>query len=135
VVNLQSYLDLLTYNPHNITSLRALREFTRTFPREGYPTRDIGGWAKALQNWNNTDPRFWPAYQKNVYFGNDGGLLGALKRHNLDAILMPATFASHWAAGVGSPIVTVPLGFYPAGTPITKNSWGLVQSAPNIPYA
>lgn len=134
VVNLQSYLELLAYNPNNITTLTDLRDFTRSFPLEDYPTRDTGVWDQALQNWNNTDPRFWPAYQRNLYFGEDGGLLGAIERNELDAVILPAKYAPDWAAAVGTPIVTVPLGFYPAGTPVVKNSWGLVEAAPNIPY-
>ena len=133
VVNLRSYLNTLSYNPKSITSLAQLRNFTQTFPLEDYPTRDTGLWDAALQGWNNTDPQFWPAYQQNLYYGGEGGLLGAIKRNNLDAVILPASFASHWAAPVGSPIVTVPLGFYPAGTPVVRNSWDLVHYAPNIP--
>lgn len=134
VVNLQSYLELLTDNPNNITSLAVLRNFTQAFPLEDYPTRDTGEWDKALQNWNNTDPRFWPAYQQNMFYGGEGGLLGAIERNNLDAVILPTKFGHDYAAVIGSPVVTVPLGSYPAGTPIVKNSWGLVQSAPNLPF-
>ncbi|KAH9998077.1 glutamyl-tRNA amidotransferase subunit A [Xylariaceae sp. FL0662B] len=134
VVNLQSYLDALTYNPNNITSLAVLREFTQSFPLEDYPTRDTGIWDAALQDWNNTDPRFWPAYQRNVYYGTDGGLLGAIDRDDLDAVILPANFASSYAATVGAPIVTVPLGFYPGNVSIAKDSWGLANVAPNIPF-
>lgn len=58
LVNLQSYLGSLTYNPRNITSLADLREFTQSFPLEDYPRRDTGLWDHVLQNWNNTDPSF-----------------------------------------------------------------------------
>jgi amidase len=134
VVNLQVYLSSLTYNPNNITSLADLRRFTQTFPLEDYPARDTGLWDAALQNWNNTSPQFWPAYQQNFFYGDEGGLLGALKRHDLDAVILPTHFSSRFAATVGAPIVSVPMGFYPAGTPVSKNSWGLVEAAPNIPY-
>jgi amidase len=134
VVNIQNYLGSLLYNPRNISSLADLRQFTQSFPLEDYPTRDTGLWDQALQNWNNTDPQFWPAYEQNLYYGGNGGLLGAIERNDLDAVLLPADFAPDWAAAVGSPIVTVPLGSYPSGVPIVKNSWGLVESAPNIPY-
>ncbi|KAG4444124.1 hypothetical protein IFR05_000353 [Cadophora sp. M221] len=97
------------------------------------PTRDTGLWDGALSNWNNTDPRFWPAYQQLLYYGEEGGLLGAIKRHALDAVVLPANFAPDWAAAAGSPIVTVPMGSYPAGVSVTKDSWGMVESAPNIP--
>ncbi|RDW65275.1 hypothetical protein BP5796_09967 [Coleophoma crateriformis] len=135
VVNLQSHLESLTYNPKNITSLTDLRKFTQSCPLENYPMRDTGLWDQALQqNWNNTHPHPWPAYQKNLYHGGEGGLLGAIDRHNLDAVILPAKFASGWAAAVGAVIVTVPLGSYPAGTPIVQNSWGLIESALNIPF-
>jgi amidase len=133
IVNLHTYLESLTYNPNSITSLADLRAFTQSFPPEDFPLRDTGVWDQALQNWNNTDLNFWPAYQQNLYYGGEGGLLGALQRNNLDAIILPTDFASSWAASVGAPIVTVPMGFYPADAPVTKNSWGLINSAPNIP--
>lgn len=133
VINLQTYLTSLTYNPNNITSLAGLREFTQSFPPEGYPLRDTRVWDQALLGWNNTDPRFWPAYLENLYFCDGGGLLGTLARDNLDAVLLPANFAANWASTVGAPIVTVPLGSYPADTPVVKNPWGLVEFAPNFP--
>lgn len=133
LVNLKVYLDTLTHNPNKITSLAALRNFTKSSPLEDYPTRDIKEWDQALGNWNNTDARFWPAYQQNLHYGGDGGLLGALDRYNLDAVVLPTNFACGWAATVGAPIITVPMGSYPAGLPVVKNSWGLVESAPNIP--
>lgn len=133
VVNLQTYLSYLTYNPNNITSLADLRTFTQSYPPEDYPTRDTGIWDAALQNWNNTSPEFWQAYQKNLYFCDEGGLLGALKRYSLDAVLLPTHIAADFAATVGAPAVSVPMGVYSGNAPVSKNSWGLVETAPNIP--
>lgn len=134
VAGLQNYLGSLNYNPRNVTSLSDIRQFTKSFPLEDYPDRTVDAWDQALlQGWNNADLRFWPAYEQNLYYGKEGGLLGAIERHSLDAVILPANFASHWAASVGAPIVTVPLGSYPIGEPVVRNSWGLVQSAPNIP--
>jgi len=134
VVNLQTYLNSLSFNPMNITSLAAVRNFTQSVPIEDYPERDTGIWDAALDNWNNTDPLFWPAYQHNLYYGDEGGLLGAIRRHKLDAVVMPSKIAATWATIVGAPVVSVPLGFYPADTPIVKTPWGLIDSGPNIPY-
>ncbi|KAH7386372.1 glutamyl-tRNA amidotransferase subunit A [Cadophora sp. MPI-SDFR-AT-0126] len=133
-VDLKKYFDSLTYNPRNITSLASLRDFTRSFSLEDYPDRDTGQWDEALETWNNTDPQFWPAYQQNLYYGGEGGLLGAIKRHNLDAVILPSELSSDWAAAVGSPIVSVPMSSYPAGTPVESNDRGLVESAPNMPF-
>lgn len=136
IVNLATYLAELTYNPNNITSLAEERNFTQADPLEDYPDRDTAIWDDALftQGWNNTDPRFWAAYQQDLFFGGEGGLLGTLERENLDAVILPTNFASSWAAIVGAPIVTVPLGFYPANATVTYNSRGdLVESSPNFP--
>lgn len=133
VVNLPTYLEGLTHNPNNIVDLNTLRNFTKSFVPEDYPRRDVGVWDEALLNFNNTDPRFWKAYQQYVYYGEEGGLLGAIERHDLDAVILPTMFSSDWAAPAQSPIVTVPLGFYPDDAPVIKNSWGLVESAPHIP--
>lgn len=48
------------------------------------------------------------------------GIIEALDRYSLDAMVMP-TFASfHLPSIAGLPIVTVPLGFYPPGTYIPE---------------
>lgn len=136
ISNLASYLSLLTYNPNNITSLADVRNYSHADPREDWPDRNTATWDQALftRGWNNTDPRFWAAYQQDQYFGGAGGLFGAISNYSLDAVVLPTSFASSWAAIVGAPIVTVPLGFYPANTTISTNARGnLVASGPNIP--
>jgi len=134
LANIPEYFKLLTYNPFNIASVAGLRDFTQSFFMEDYPDRDTGLFDQALQQgWNNKDSRFWAAFQQNLYYGKEGGLLGALRRHDLDAVILPSNFGPHFAAALGSPIVSVPLGAYPVGTPVMKNSGGLVESAPNIP--
>jgi amidase len=135
IVNLANYLNVLTFNPNNVTSLADIRNFTHANPLEDWPDRNTAIWDQALQGWNNTDPRFWVSYQNDQYFGGAGGLLGALSNHSLDAVILPTSFASSWAAIVGAPIVTVPLGFYPTTTPVKMNQRGnLVANGPNIPY-
>jgi amidase len=133
--NIRNYLNSLSYNPRNITSLAELREFTQSSSLEDFPDRDTGRWDRIIdQEWDNTDSRFWPAYQKNLFYGNEGGLLGAIERHDLDAVILPAIFASPWAAPTGAPIVTVPQGSFPANAPVVTSKRGLVEFAPNIPY-
>lgn len=135
ISSLPTYFSQLSPNPHDIQSLSDLRNFTQNDEREQYPDRDTGLWDLALQQgWNNSDPRFWTAYQRVLTFGSEGGILGALERDGLDAVVLPSEFAPHWAAIVGSPIVSVPLGAYPDGTPIEKNSRGLVVAGPGVPF-
>lgn len=134
--NLAAYFSELKYNPHGLKNLADLTNFTHNFPLEDWPERDTLVWQGALnQSWNNTDPRFWEAYQTNLYYGGEGGILGALKRTNTTAVLLPTQLSPSIPAIVGSPVVTVPMGFYPYNTTVVMNGFGnLVATGPNIPF-
>lgn len=137
LTNLATYLSELSYNPHGIENLAEERAFTRNFTAEDWPDRDTGVWDDALdtQGWNNTSPLFWPAYQANLYYGGEGGILGALERNNVSAVLLPTQLSPSIPALVGSPVVTVPMGFYPANWTVAYNSRKtLVETAPNVPF-
>ncbi|RMJ13899.1 hypothetical protein BHE90_004375 [Fusarium euwallaceae] len=134
VVNVEKYLNQLAYNPHNIKNLVDLRRWTQASPLEGYPGKPTELWDAALENWNNTEYGFWRAYQQGLYYGDEGGLLGAIKRHDLDAIILPSHFSWDWAAVVGAPIVSVPIGAMPPGQEIVSDADGLVSAAPNVPF-
>lgn len=136
-VGLADYLSELVENPQNIRSLADERHWTQTHDVEDWPQRDTVIWDRFLedQGWNNTDPRFWEAYRQNVYYGSEGGILGALKRTNSTAILLPAQLSYPIPALVGSPVVTVPMGSYPHDWKVTMNGYGnLVSTGPNIPF-
>ncbi|GAB7358461.1 hypothetical protein MBLNU230_g2525t1 [Neophaeotheca triangularis] len=135
VTNVAEYLAELDYNPYGIETLEELRNFTQSFPLEEYPDRDTSSWDDALDlGYNNTSPEFWSVYQQGLYFGGEGGILGALERTNTTAVLLPTDISAGIPALVGSPVLTVPLGFYPANTTVQTNSRGLVVEAPNIPF-
>lgn len=129
------YLNKLTYNPNNVTSLADISRFTHIYPLEDYPDRDTGVWDQALGlGYNNSDSRFWKAYQQTSYWGGEGGVTGALKQYNLDALILPTDYSPGLPAYAGLPVVTVPLGFYPPNSTIVTNpSRGLVGVGPNIP--
>ncbi|KAI9713729.1 MAG: hypothetical protein M1812_006567 [Candelaria pacifica] len=133
--NLAEYLAVLTSNPQNVHSLADVRGFTQNYSLEQYSTRDTKVWDDALAlGYNNTDPRFWAAYQANLFYGGDGGVLGALDRQNLSAVILPTSFSPGVPALVGTPVVTVPLGFYQSNTTVAKNMYGnLVATGPNVP--
>ncbi|PWY94103.1 amidase [Aspergillus sclerotioniger CBS 115572] len=134
--NIATYLSKLKRNPNNIHSVEDIRDFTQRTPLEDYPSRDTGIWDQVIAlGLNNTSPAFWPLYQDTLYFGKEGGLLGALLRNKLDAVILPTVVASGIPAIIGTPVITVPLGAYPDGTPVERNSRGdLVQRAPGIPF-
>ncbi|KAF2231151.1 amidase signature enzyme [Viridothelium virens] len=139
LVDLANYFNELTFNPNDLHNLAELTNYTHANPLEDWPDRDTAVWdgrgGALQQGWNNTDPRFWPAYQANLFYGGPGGILGALDRNNLDAILLPTQFSPGIPALVGSPVVTVPMGFYPSNETIVLERRGtLVETGPQIPF-
>jgi amidase len=134
--NLAAYLAQLTYNPNDVSDLADVRNFTQNFPAEEYPSRDTAIFDNSLSlNFTNTDAQFWNAYQEDLYLGGPGGLLGALSTYNLDAVVLPTRSASGISAIIGGPVITVPLGAYPANTTVRTNSRGnLNATAPGIPF-
>jgi amidase len=134
--NLKNYLLQLKTNPNNITNLSSLRDYTRNTPQEEYPIMNTAIWDRILdsQKWTNRDAQFREAYQASVDYATNKGLLMALKKWNLDAIVLPTFLASSWAAGIGAPIITVPLGAYPPNFRIVMNRReDMVDQAPGIP--
>jgi amidase len=136
LTNLATYFNELTYNPYDLADLSDLRNFTHTFPLEQWPERDTLLWDTALnQTWNNTDPRFWTAYLNNLHYADEGCILGSLRRTNTSAILLPTQLSPSIPAIAGSPVVTVPMGFYPPDWNSTLNGFGTLNAtAPNLPF-
>ncbi|KAL9013609.1 MAG: hypothetical protein Q9173_001704 [Seirophora scorigena] len=131
-----NYMSQLVTNPNDIHSLSDLARFTRFHAQEQYPDRDTYVWDRQLgRNITHGSPESWAAYQANLFMGGEQGVVGALDRHKLDALIMPTFAAFHLPAIAGLPIVSVPLGFYPAQTPLRMNQKKtMVSVAPNIPF-
>lgn len=136
VSDLAAYFSQLKVNPRNIHSLSDARKFTHSFPLEQYPNRNTEYWDLAIElGFNNSSPEFWPRLQKHLYFGGEGGVLGALDRHKLDAIVLPTDAGYSTPASVGAPIISVPLGAYPEGQEVRYEPRGeLVEIAPGFPF-
>ncbi|KAH0493460.1 hypothetical protein TgHK011_000128 [Trichoderma gracile] len=132
--NIASYLSKLESNPSSIHTLADIREQTQKHPLEAYPQRDTGIWDDILDhhNWDNTDPRFGPAYEHLRQVGGPGGLPGLLEKHRLDAVAMPTSMAAMWAAVSGAPVVTVPMGHHAATEPVHEDG-GMVETGPGVP--
>ncbi|KFA65493.1 hypothetical protein S40285_00507 [Stachybotrys chlorohalonatus IBT 40285] len=129
------YLSLLETNPNNIRSLEDLRNFTHANPLELQATRDTLSWDASLaRGLTNRSPAFWGNYTASLRAWGPLGLTGALERHSLDAIVLPSTYASLLAGALGTPVVSVPMGRTPRGSPLRRNAFGnLNQTAPNQP--
>lgn len=63
----------------------------------------------------------------------EDGLLGAVARHRLDAMIMPANRTPTIAADTRAPATTVPPGFHPPNTTVVEYLRGLVVAEPRIP--
>lgn len=134
ISDIAAYLAELTVNLFHLTDLQQIQNFTWHCPEEDYPYRNTAVWNGCLAaGLNNTQPGFWPLYLENLQIGDEGGILGALKRDNLDAVILPTEFSAGIPALVGSPIITVPLGGMPDNTKI-RVSRGLVEAAPGFPF-
>lgn len=134
--NLPQYLSKLEQNPQQIHNVEDLRAFTRHCPEEEYPAYNTRSWDHAIkQGFNNTSPEFHVCYQENLRLGGEGGVLGALKRHGLDAIVLPSVVAYEIPALVGTPIITVPLGVASEDTLEEKDAFGdAVETGPGVPF-
>ncbi|KAK8058566.1 hypothetical protein PG994_009014 [Apiospora phragmitis] len=119
VSDIAAYFAQLTSNPHDIHTLDDLREFTQRERREEYPDRDTAGSGVAEE----------PAAGR-----RRGGVSGLIARYNLSALVMPTEYVPTWTSAPGLPVITVPLGVYPPGTPILAGSRGLIAVAPGIPF-
>ena len=136
IAGLSEYLSSLVSNPNNVHNLNDIARFTRHDPRERYPDRDTYVWDRELaRNLTNSSPESFQAYQANLRMAEEDGILGALDKYNLDALIMPTFAAFHLPAIAGLPVITVPLGFYPADTPVVMNAKGtMVSVGPGIPF-
>lgn len=130
------YLSRLTSNPNNLTSLDDVRRFTRSYGPEEWPSRDTAVWDAAIAaGMDNTSPLFWSNRTAGLRLSGELGILGALRNHSLDALVLPTYSALSAPSMVGSPAVTVPMGALPDGTPVRWSDRGdLVQLGPNVPF-
>jgi amidase len=133
-VSMNSYLQCLSTNPRNITNLETLIEAIKNDLAEEYPARDVA----VMEAANNTSVHsedYQLMLAKNEYFTHYGGLEDALQCHGCDVLLSPlnSLLFQTFAAIGGHPAMAVPMGFFPEGTEVSRDSSGLVETAPGIP--
>ena len=115
------YVENLVDNPQNINNIDDLVEFTKSCPKEEYPSRDVVGLVGISKAISQDDARVEEAWKRVRELAVEGGINGAIKRYNLDALIMPSSVSTSVATVACAPIITVPLGFYPEGTEIVWN--------------
>jgi len=132
------YLQTLETNPNNIHSAEDIIEFTKSFPAEEYPERDIGKflWTQA-EGVDIDSDKYKEMFKQEQFFGGEGGILGAMEKYNLDVLVIPADqdIGNDLAAKMGFPAISMPLGFWPEGTPVQLENKkpNLVKVAPGMP--
>lgn len=104
-----AYLQTLETNPNQIMSVDDIINFTKTFPAEMYPDRNIGKfmWTQAEDVNIDSD------------FGGEGGILGAMQKHKIDVLAAPYNLGvtNDLPAKIGFPVVAVPPGILARGYP------------------
>ncbi|KAK4658996.1 hypothetical protein QC762_106410 [Podospora pseudocomata] len=137
---LPRYFASLTSNPANLTDLQSLINWTKSHGHlEHYPDRDVARWEGVLTNTGhgNDSPYFWGNYSAQIYAAGPQGILGALKNHSLDALVIPTWWSATMPAMLGTPVVTVPMGKLPNDGSVVeeKDQRGdLVRWAGNLPF-
>lgn len=134
-ISIESYISTLHSNPKALKSLRDIMDFTRSFGPEDYPHRNV----ELMERANVTDTRD-PFYQRMLarekYFVNEVGIEDTLRTYDLDLLLLPAASRTvgEFAARAGTPVLNVPMGYYPPGTEVRYDDTGeMVATAPGIP--
>lgn len=119
------YLQTLATNPNGLQSVEDIIKFTKATPSEQYPERDIGKflWTQA-EGIDVHSEKYSHMVEQERFFGGPGGIVEAMEKHGLDLLVTPSSLgiANDLAAKMGFPVIGVPLGFYPEGTPVKVDS-------------
>ncbi|KAJ4347578.1 hypothetical protein N0V95_005315 [Ascochyta clinopodiicola] len=134
-IAVETYLSSLRTNPQGVNNLHDLIDFTETCAGEEYPTRNVAGFEQAQA----TDPEsalYTAMLKKDEKFA--GYLEMALDCYGCDVLVIPSLSVTlqTFAAKAGSPVLSVPMGYYPEDAPVdTDLKNGLISTAPGIPFS
>ncbi|OIW34213.1 amidase signature enzyme [Coniochaeta ligniaria NRRL 30616] len=135
-LDLAKYLEKLKHNPNDIRTLGDVIRWTHNDPREEYPSRGTEGLENAWASLDDRDSvEFKAALEFMQWLADEGGVRGALERHNLDALILPTCVSPLVPHLGGYPIISVPLGFYPGDTEVKMCPRGdMTERGPNLPF-
>ncbi|KAJ7115593.1 amidase signature enzyme [Mycena crocata] len=141
------YTGALLKNPSGVHTLSDLIAFNDANPTleepAGHEDQSLLILADTLLG--GMDATYYAALAAEVDIGSTRGIDFALKKFNLDALVLPAPgvnnppgggagYTANLAAIVGYPAVTVPMGFYPGSVSASSFSSGTVYPAPGVPF-
>ncbi|KAI1617985.1 glutamyl-tRNA amidotransferase subunit A [Exophiala viscosa] len=132
---MEVYFSELEENPNDIHKIEDMIRCTQSHPKEDYSSRDTEYWEKARAAVEFDGPDFRASLKRLLKMCGEDGIDGALKKAKADALVYPTLLSADMPGFAGYPIITVPLGFMPAETPVVRNARGdLVWDGPGIPF-
>ncbi|KAJ7487269.1 amidase signature enzyme [Mycena galericulata] len=135
-VQVNNYFQSLLRNPSGVLSLTDLIKFNdgQTALEEPSGFEDQSGLI-ASEATDGYNAAYFDALAADHDLGSTSGIDFVLRELNLDALVLPAPgFAPIPAAIVGYPIITVPMGFYPANVTIGSVGPETIYPAPGVPF-
>ncbi|KAI0062487.1 amidase signature enzyme [Artomyces pyxidatus] len=134
-VGVKNYISGLLEVPTGVKDLADLIVFNNEHASEELPPPYYMSQSKFIEAEKTTmDAAYYAALATNKDLGRTRGIDGALKKFNLDALLLPTDEHTPGPAAIaGYPVITVPLGFHPdsiEATPATP----VVEKAPGYPF-
>ncbi|CAK5282823.1 unnamed protein product [Mycena citricolor] len=135
-IQLNKWFASLLKNPSGVRSLADLIAFDDANPTLEEPAGfEDQSQLIAAQATAGFDAAFFAALAADHDLGSTRGIDFALKKFNLDALVLPAPgFTTAPPAVVGYPIVTVPLGFFPENVTIGSAGPETLYPAPGVPF-
>ena len=120
ISNLQQYLSKMEKNPRDIHSIEDLRNVTRIFPAEKYPSRNTHNRDTAIEQPTRCmKSEFIRVWQAILTLNRKGRALEMTPK-------IPTMMSS--------PIIPIPLGVAPLLPSETRKGWNEVEKTPEIPF-
>ncbi|KIJ35770.1 hypothetical protein M422DRAFT_180252 [Sphaerobolus stellatus SS14] len=135
-VALNAYIAALLRVPTGVRNLADIIAFDDAHPAEEEPT-GFEDQSELIESQATTgkNATYFAALAADHDLGRTRGIDAALKQFKLDALVLPAPGLTTVPAAIaGYPIVTVPLGFYPANVTIGSAGPETVYPAPGVPF-
>lgn len=131
--NVETTLSYFSINPHSLYTLSDVIAYTIATPAEEAMKRGLGHFESALEvgkNYTKDSEEYKNSLTERNHMGRQIPKL--LDKFECDMIVLPTNVAVEPADVGGCPVVSVPMGFYPPGTEIVRQS-GMVEVGPGIP--
>ncbi|KAM0143944.1 hypothetical protein ACHAP3_001211 [Botrytis cinerea] len=133
IADVETTLSYFSINPHSLYTLSDVIAYTIATPAEEAMKRGLGHFESALEvgkNYTKDSEEYKNSLAERNHMGRQIPKL--LDKFECDIIVLPTNVAVEPADVGGCPVVSVPMGFYPPGTEIVRQS-GMVEVGPGIP--